>query len=67
MWHEEFAMQSTPNTKSDVPVLDPKEWRRPELRKLPIAATASSNKSGAMNNSDGTGNPKTADAHGQFS
>jgi hypothetical protein len=56
----------TPITESKVPDHQ-KEWHRPQLRKLPIAATASSNKTGAINNSDGTGNPKTADANGQFS
>jgi hypothetical protein len=45
-----------------------KEWRRPVLRKLPIAATANSQgKASAVNNSDGSGMPKSADAHGQFS
>jgi hypothetical protein len=45
-----------------------KEWRRPELRKLPIAATAGAmGKSGAINSSDGVGQPKSADASGQFS
>jgi hypothetical protein len=44
-----------------------KEWRRPVLRKLAIEATASSGKGGALNNSDGSGAPKTADAQGQHS
>jgi hypothetical protein len=45
-----------------------KEWRQPELRKLPIAATANSHgKPNAVNNSDGTGMPKVADSHGQMS
>jgi hypothetical protein len=45
-----------------------KEWRQPELRKLPIAATANSHgKANAFNNSDGTGMPKVADSHGQLS
>ena len=35
---------------ADTPELARKEWRRPELRKLPIAATASSpSKSGSAN------------------
>jgi hypothetical protein len=45
----------------------PKEWRPPELRKLPIEATAGSQgKSGAINSADGS-NPKTADSSGQMS
>jgi hypothetical protein len=36
-----------------------KEWRRPELRKLPIAATAGGTK--GTGTSEGVGMPKTAD------
>jgi hypothetical protein len=36
-----------------------KKWRRPELRKLPIAATATSKSTG----NEGSGNPKSGDAH----
>jgi hypothetical protein len=36
-----------------------KEWRRPELRKLPIAATAGGTKGSGT--SEGVGMPKTAD------
>jgi len=44
-----------------------KEWRRPELQKLPIAATANSQgKTGGSNSADGS-NPKTADSNGQLS
>jgi hypothetical protein len=44
------------------------EWRRPELRKLPIAATAGSTAKGGVNSCDGTPPcPKQADASGQIS
>lgn len=43
-----------------------KEWRQPELRKLPIEATSSSQKGGA-DNAEGPGGPKNADAASQFS
>ena len=36
-----------------------KEWRRPELRKLPIAATAGNKDVG----NEGVGNPKSGNAH----
>jgi len=36
---------------------DQKEWRRPELRKLPIATTASSGKA-IISGNDGTGSGK---------
>jgi hypothetical protein len=36
-----------------------KEWRRPELRKLRIAATATAKDVG----NEGVGNPKSGDAH----
>jgi hypothetical protein len=45
-----------------------KEWRRPELCKLPIEATSDSTAKPGANNSDsiGTG-PKPADSSGQLS
>ena len=45
----------------------PREWRRPELRKLPVEATASSPSKTGTDNADVIGGPKTADASGQFS
>jgi hypothetical protein len=50
----------TTNKKTDdvVRMSAQKEWRRPELRKLPIAATAGAKASG----SEGEGMPKTGDA-----
>ena len=44
-----------------------KEWRQPELRKLPIEATATSPSKTGSANADVLGGPKTADATGQFS
>ena len=41
-----------PNIDSNLPEPAKKEWRRPELRKLPIAATAASNFTGG---NDGNG------------
>ena len=46
---------------------DRKEWCRPELRKLPIQATATSPSKGGIDNADVVGGPKGADAGGQFS
>ena len=43
-----------------------KEWRQPELRKLPIEATSSSQKGGA-DNAEVVGGPKNADAASQVS
>ena len=43
-----------------------KEWRQPELRKLPIEATSSSQK-GGLDNAESAGGPKNADAGSQIS
>jgi hypothetical protein len=39
-----FAMRSAPEQKSEVGDSTPKGWRRPVLRKLPIAETATKGK-----------------------
>ena len=57
--------QAGPNSNSTE--LAQKEWRRPELRKLPIEATSGSTSKGGPNNADGTSTPKNADASGQVS
>jgi hypothetical protein len=44
-----------------------KEWRRLELRKLPIAATAHSTSKAGVNSCDGGPGCPKADASGQFS
>jgi hypothetical protein len=43
------------------------EWRRPELRKLPIEATSSPSPTKTSTNADSPGGPKQADAGGQIS
>jgi hypothetical protein len=43
-----------------------KEWRQPELRKLPIEATSSAQK-GGVDNAETPGGPKNADAASQIS
>ena len=50
-------MQSRPDgvTKDLLPQDAHKEWRSPVLRKLPIAATASSSKPGGNSNDGGGG------------
>jgi hypothetical protein len=44
-----------------------KEWHTPELKKLPIEATANSPSKTGVANADVLLGPKTADATGQFS
>jgi hypothetical protein len=45
-----------------------KEWRRPELRKLPIDATSAVSPGKAVTgNADVMGGPKNSDAGSQFS
>jgi hypothetical protein len=44
-----------------------KEWRRPELRKLPIEATSAPSPTKTTMNADRPGGPKQADAGGQIS
>jgi hypothetical protein len=45
-----------------------KEWHRPELRKLPIEATATASPGKTtLGNADVLGGPKNADAGSQFS
>jgi hypothetical protein len=61
-------MTSAPEQKnSEVRDSTQKAWRRPELRKLPIEATAASPSKTGSANADVLGGPKTADATGQFS
>jgi|RhiMetdeSRZDD1v2_1073273.scaffolds.fasta_scaffold508067_2 hypothetical protein len=62
-------MTSVPQQENDSEVRNPtqKAWRRPELRKLPIEATAASPSKTGSANADVLGGPKTADATGQFS
>jgi hypothetical protein len=45
----------------------PKEWRQPELRKLPIEATSNSPSKGGVDNCENVGGPKNADAGSQIS
>jgi hypothetical protein len=44
-----------------------KEWRRLELRKLPIEATANATSKGGSNSCDGNPGCPKSDASGQFS
>jgi hypothetical protein len=44
-----------------------KEWRRPELRKLPIEATSTTSGKPGVNAAENAGGPKQADGGGQFS
>jgi len=60
-------MPTGSNADSKARESHPKEWRRPELRKLPVEATASSPSKGGLANSDVFGGPKVADAAGQYS
>jgi hypothetical protein len=53
-------------TDSNAREFTQKEWRRPELRKLPIESTANSPSKTGVANSDVAG-PKTADSTGQIS
>jgi hypothetical protein len=57
-----------PDSDRNVREVTLKEWRRPELSKLPIEATSGSTEKPGANNSDSisTG-PKPGDAAGQYS
>ena len=62
-------MTSAPEQKNHSDARDSaqKAWRRPELRKLPIEATAASPSKTGTANADILAGPKNADATGQFS
>jgi hypothetical protein len=60
---------SRPNADSNPREPTLREWRRPELCKLPIEATSGSTVKPGANNSDGVAGtgPKPADSSGQVS